>query len=91
MSNKNFPIGNFYQKFLYLCNNVVMEEFIKRLKKLRAEKGLTQVQLSKATGISTTALSYWENGIRIPNALAIITLAKFFDVTTDYLLGVSDI
>ncbi|MDE5655116.1 MAG: helix-turn-helix domain-containing protein [Clostridia bacterium] len=67
-----------------------MEKFIKRLKELRAEKGLTQAQLAKATKISTTAISYWENGERIPNAKAVITLARFFEVTTDYLLGESD-
>ena len=68
-----------------------MEEFIKRLKELRKENGLTQIQLAKATNLSDTAISYWENGQRIPNALAIITLAQFFEVTSDYLLGLSDI
>ena len=67
-----------------------MEEFTKRLKELRTEKGLTQVQLAKATKLSTTAISYWENDTRVPNALAIIALAKFFEVTADYLLGISD-
>ncbi|MDE6210460.1 MAG: helix-turn-helix domain-containing protein [Clostridia bacterium] len=68
-----------------------MEEFVKRLKELRKEKGLTQLQLANATKISVSAISSWENNTRIPNAIAIITLAKFFEVTTDYLLGVSDI
>ncbi|MCX4362557.1 MAG: helix-turn-helix transcriptional regulator [Clostridia bacterium] len=68
-----------------------MNEFIKRLKDLRKEKGVTQLQLAQSTGISVSAISSWENNTRIPSALAIIALAKFFDVTTDYLLGVSDI
>ena len=68
-----------------------METFVKRLKELRKEKGLTQLQLSKVTGLTTSAISSWENNTRIPNALAIITLAKFFEVTSDYLLGLSDI
>ncbi|MDE6475177.1 MAG: helix-turn-helix transcriptional regulator [Clostridia bacterium] len=68
-----------------------MEEFIKRLRELRKEKGITQFQLAQSTGISVSAISSWENNTRIPSALAIITLAKFFDVTTDYLLGLSDI
>ncbi|MDE7070405.1 MAG: helix-turn-helix domain-containing protein [Clostridia bacterium] len=67
-----------------------MEKFIKRLKELRTENGLTQAQLAKATKISTTAISYWENGERIPNAKAVVILARFFEVTTDYLLGESD-
>lgn len=68
-----------------------MDEFIKRLKELRKENGLTLVQLEKAIGISKSSISEWENGQSVPNALAIITLAKFFEVTSDYLLGLSDI
>jgi len=67
-----------------------MEKFIERLKVLRNEKGLSQAQLAKATGISTGAIGFWEKGERVPNALAIITLAKFFGVSTDYLLGLED-
>lgn len=67
-----------------------MEKFMERLKELRTEKGLSQAQLAKETGLGSTALCYWETGQRIPSALAIITLAKYFQVTTDYLLGVSD-
>lgn len=67
-----------------------MEKFIERLKELRAEKGLSQAQLAKATGISTGAIGFWETGERVPNALAIITLAKFFNVSADYLLGLED-
>ena len=67
-----------------------MDKFIERLKFLRFEKGLTQEQLAKETGFSNSAISYWETGERVPNALAIITLAKYFGVTTDYLLGLED-
>lgn len=67
-----------------------MNLFSERLKELRIEKGLSQAQLAKATGLSCTALCYWETEKRIPSALAIITLAKYFEVTADYLLGLSD-
>lgn len=67
-----------------------MEKFSERLKELRLEKNLTQIQLAKETGLSQAGLAHWEANIRIPNALAIITLAKYFGVTTDYLLGVTD-
>lgn len=65
-----------------------MEKFAERLKELRSEKELSQAQLAKATGLSHTAIVYWENEQRVPNANAIIILAAFFNVTTDYLLGV---
>ena len=67
-----------------------MDKFSKRLKELRTEKHLSQMQLAKATGLSAGAIGFWETEQRIPNALAIITLAKYFGVTTDYLLGITD-
>ncbi|MDE6504395.1 MAG: helix-turn-helix domain-containing protein [Clostridia bacterium] len=67
-----------------------MNYFTERLKELRIEKGLSLVQLAKETGISKSAISFWENGDRIPTALNIITLAKYFEVSADYLLGLED-
>lgn len=67
-----------------------MDKFTERLKELRTEKGLSQLQLAKETGLGKSAIGVWELGQRIPNALAIITLAKYFGVTADYLLGISD-
>lgn len=64
-----------------------MKKFSYRLKELRKEKGLSQTQLAKATGLSHTAIVYWENEKRVPNAYAIVVLAEYFGVSTDYLLG----
>lgn len=64
--------------------------FTERLKELRNEKELSQDDLAKQTGISRSAISAWENGSRVPAATAIITLAKFFGVSSDYLLGLED-
>lgn len=67
-----------------------MTKFAERLKELRNEIGLSQAELAKATGLSHTALVYWENEKRIPKANAVLILAEFFGVTTDYLLGAKD-
>lgn len=67
-----------------------MDVFAERLKDLRIEKGLTQGQLAKRTGISRSAITMWEQRTRIPSAVAIIILAKFFGVSSDYLLGLED-
>ncbi|MDE6210436.1 MAG: helix-turn-helix domain-containing protein [Clostridia bacterium] len=64
--------------------------FNKRLKKLRISKNLSQDQLAKRTGLTQTSINHWENGKCQPNANAIVALARYFDVTTDYLLGESD-
>lgn len=73
-----------------MCLNFFMEIFAKRLTELRKEKGISQSQLSKETGISQAAIAFWEAGERIPGALALITLSKYFKVSSDYLLGLED-
>ena len=52
--------------------------------------GMTQTQLAKQAGIPLTTISGWINANRLPDYNAIKKLAQFFDVTTDYLLGLSD-
>lgn len=68
-----------------------MNKFAERLKELRTEKNLTQMQLAFDTRLSKSAIAFWELGQRVPNANAIITLARYFEVSCDYLLGESDI
>jgi len=67
-----------------------VEKFSERLKELRTDKCLSQHQLAKVTGISQNAIAFWENEKRVPNSNAVIILAKYFEVTTDYLLGITD-
>ncbi|MBQ9103784.1 MAG: helix-turn-helix transcriptional regulator [Clostridia bacterium] len=64
--------------------------FKNRIKELRETKKLSQMQLALKTGISQSAIAKWELGKTEPTASAIITLAKFFGETTDYLLGLED-
>ncbi len=65
-------------------------KFKEHLKELRTQMNLSQMDLSKATGISQSAIAKWELGKTQPTASAIITLARFFNKTTDYLLGLVD-
>jgi len=67
-----------------------MKLFSERLRELRKERGLTLDQLSDATKISRTALSYWENGEREPLLGYIIILVKFFGCTAGYLIGTEE-
>jgi len=65
--------------------------FGKRLKELRLEKGLTQEELSKLSGVSFPTISRYENGKRTePKRSILQTFANFFDVTMDYLAGDSN-
>ena len=64
--------------------------FKDRLKELRTSKNLSQMQLAIQTNLSQSAIAKWELGKTEPTASAIITLAKFFNETSDYLLGLED-
>ena len=64
--------------------------FAERLRDLRLEKGVGQNKLASNLGLSNASISYWANGKQEPTASAIVKLAVYFDVPTDYLLGVTD-
>lgn len=61
-----------------------------RLKDLRVERELTLEQLAAATGLSKSGLSRYENSFEYISSTSIIILAKFYGVSADYLLGLSE-
>ena len=65
-------------------------KFNERLKKLREEKGLTQVQLSELTGISARMIQKYESGNARPRLDAAEKIAKALNITADQLLGNAD-
>ena len=67
-----------------------MYTFKERLKELREESKLSMTELANKIGVSPNTVSRWERGERIPNMDALISLAKFFNVTIDYLCGLED-
>lgn len=60
-----------------------------RLKQLRTKKGISQKDLACSLGCKQNTISQWESGKRIMNAEALKTVADYFNVSTDYLLGIS--
>ena len=66
-----------------------MQRFGEILCELREDKGLTQLELSRILHISNSSISAYETGMREPNVEVLVSLATFFDVTTDYLLGIA--
>ncbi len=67
-----------------------METFGQKIKKLRVRAGLTQAQLANELGISTSAVSMYEQDNREPNRETLLALSSFFGVDTDYLLTDED-
>ena len=61
-----------------------------RIKFLRNEKGIGQNLLAKELQLSNASISYWETGKQEPGAEAIFKIACYFDVSANYILGISD-
>ena len=71
-------------------NKFEESKFAERLKSLRLERGLTQVQLAKMTNLAQTTISAYEKRRNSPSDETIIILCKFFGVSADYILGLED-
>ena len=66
-----------------------MSIFAQRLKRLRKERELTQIDLAKVIGQSKDAVASWETDRNIPNTDSIKKLMDYFDVSEDCLTGKS--
>ena len=64
--------------------------FADRLKEIRTEKGITQVQLAETMGVSKGTVAMWETGKRKPNFETLNQLSDIFDKRIDYILGYSN-
>lgn len=72
-------------------NSVFIENLSKLIEYEKEAMNKTQNQIADEIGISTGALSKYLNGNATPKADVLFLLAKYFNVTTDYLLGLSDV
>ena len=61
-----------------------------KLVELRTSKGVTQEDVAQSLSISNKTISKWENGASTPDLPMVIELAKYYGVTTDTLLGLSE-
>lgn len=60
------------------------------LRKLRKEKGLSQIAVQMQTGIEQALISKYENGERVPPTETLMQLADFYGVSMDYIMGCTD-
>lgn len=63
---------------------------IPRLFKLIDERNITAKKLSEAISVSTGNISDWKSGRSTPSSEKIVLIAKYFNVSTDYLLGLTE-
>ena len=66
------------------------EIFSRRLKELREKQQLSMEQLGKDLGVTKSRVNMWENSGTVPRSDVLVNLAKYFNVSTDYLLGNQD-
>ena len=63
--------------------------FSDKLRQMRKKMGITQAKLAKKLKVSPSTIGMYEQGRREPDAEMLVKMAKFFDVSVDYLVGVS--
>ena len=71
-----------------LSHNTIM--FAKRLRELRIERELTQQQLADILKVDRTTVMKWETGERETSFSMLITIARYFNTSVDYLIGNTD-
>ena len=58
-----------------------------KIKQLREQLGMTQTELAKTLQLTRSSVNGWEMGLSMPSTSMVVELAKVFNVSTDYLLG----
>ena len=61
-----------------------------RLRETRLQRGLSQQEAASRAGISMNSLYHYEKGNKVPSAVVLARLAEVLNVSTDYLLGLTD-
>lgn len=59
------------------------------IRKLRKDFNISQVELASKLGVTKQCVSNWENDNILPSIEMLVKIAKYFNVSTDYLLGIS--
>lgn len=65
-------------------------ELGQKIKKLRESRDWSQAELARRAGITKSAISTYELGMRTPSADVVCSFAKAFGVSADYLLGIAE-
>lgn len=61
-----------------------------KIKMLREKQKLTQSDLARKLGLTRSSINAWEMGLSVPSTNYIVELARLFDVSSDYLLGLDE-
>ena len=64
------------------------EDIADKIKALRESRGMTQAELARQLGITRSGVNAWEMGLSVPSTQYVVDLALFFNVSSDFLLGI---
>lgn len=64
-------------------------EMGERIRQLRCQRNLSQIELARQVGVSKSVISSYENNVHFPPYDVLLKIARLFDVSTDYLLNAS--
>ncbi len=67
-----------------------MKIISQRIKELRKEHKLSQIELAEKCMVKQSCISKWERGATLPDLDLVILLCEIFSVSADYLLGIKD-
>ena len=65
-------------------------DYRQKFKNLRIDNDLTQQQIADLCGVSDATVGHWETGKRDMRIDCIVTLCKFYGISADYILGITD-
>lgn len=68
----------------------VNEIFAKRIREVRKESKLNQVEFAQRCDVKQSCVSKWERGATLPDAEMLATICRVLDVSADYLIGLKD-
>ena len=81
-------IMQYLSGYLTMHKEVHIEMVADRIKFLRESNNMTQSDLARQLGITRSSVNAWEQGISVPSTQYVVELARLFNVSVDYLLGV---
>lgn len=67
-----------------------MKIFCERFKDLREDAGLSTIKLAKALKVSNSTITRWETNQRVPSIDNLYNIAKYFNVSSDFLIGLKE-
>ncbi len=71
----------------YYC---MYEKIAAQIKEIRLSANLSQSDFGKSLSVSQDTVSLWEHGKSLPTTELVIAISKTYDVSADYILGLSD-